>query len=278
MFKLIRGLILKAIYLTLQRFSPETRTRYLFRIWGAVQHKMTPLETYRMNKEIYDRHNYHWPVLSSDTQTRIYGFFHLISAVTGVPGDVVECGVGRGNSLSTLMFAVTFFNLNKKVYGFDSFEGFPNASEHDLGTRVFDVGKPNGWTDTSMEMINEIFEPSVQQRANSPKSYQSIAPILTKGYFEDTLPDNLPDQICFLHVDCDLYESVRVVLESCFPRMSPGAIVILDEHHSEKWPGARKAADQVCSAYGLTIEYFNEVMRYGIRIPGGFGAEMQDEK
>ncbi|RWH84456.1 MAG: hypothetical protein EOQ86_01550 [Mesorhizobium sp.] len=37
----------------------------------------------------------------------------------------------------------------------------------------------------------------------------------TQGWFEDTLPTQLQDEIAFANLDGDLYDSVKVSLELC---------------------------------------------------------------
>ncbi|HEX8529679.1 MAG TPA: TylF/MycF/NovP-related O-methyltransferase, partial [Cytophagales bacterium] len=91
---------------------------------------------------------------------------------------------------------------------------------------------------------------------------------LVPGFFEQTMPGKLPAKIAFLHIDCDLYEPVLHVLTHCIGRLAAGGIVIFDEYHDQKWPGAKKAADAFCAEHGLSIVFFPELQRYGIRIKG----------
>ena len=68
-------------------------------------------------------------------------------------------------------------------------------------------------------------------------------------------------------MDCDLYESYKTVLELCLPRMAEGGLIVFDEYGTEAWPGAKRAADEVCAAHNLTIEYLGFAQRYGARVP-----------
>lgn len=43
-----------------------------------------------------------------------------------IPGDIVEAGVYRGSSLIALGMLLKQLGSDKKVYGFDSFSGFPS--------------------------------------------------------------------------------------------------------------------------------------------------------
>ena len=49
-----------------------------------------------------------------------------------IDGDIVECGVYKGGSLLLILKILEILNLNKKVYGYDTFElGFDKLSEKD---------------------------------------------------------------------------------------------------------------------------------------------------
>lgn len=252
----------------LLRFLPyRSRFTLLDSVWKAVDQEPDVSLRWLTRKRIFDSCYTTWSVQPSDAQVRNYGFFQLVSQITSVPGEIVECGVGRGSSLVTLCYAAAFFKLEKAVYGFDSFAGFPNASNNDLSARVTTTGRVSGWTETSPEMILKILE---TDRVHNPRTFlreRVVRPKLIAGFFNQSLATNLPKRIAFLHVDCDLYDSTRDVLSLCLPRMSPGGIVILDEYDDVAWPGAKKATDETCAAYGLTVKYFAAANRYGIELP-----------
>ena len=47
---------------------------------------------------------------------------------TEILGDIVEAGVYRGNSLIAIGMLLKELGSSKKIYGFDSFSGFPTNS------------------------------------------------------------------------------------------------------------------------------------------------------
>lgn len=253
------------------RLNSEQRQALLWQVWNRVDAPLNLIESYRLRYSAYRTRKMHYvPLLTSVEQMRLYSFFRLVEIVRQVEGDIVECGVGRGVSLSSLYYAAALFGLAKTVYGFDSFAGFPDATVEDLSARVKVVGKsPGGWTNTSPELIETYFaldgaldDSLLRQRPPALK--------LIPGFFEDTLADNLPAKIALLHVDCDMYSSTRTVLEHGLPRMSASGIIIFDEYHVEQWPGEKRAADEICAEWHLTIEYFDFAQRYGVRLPATF--------
>jgi len=241
------------------------RRQCLSRVFQGVQGGDDPVETWRTRKYAFDRYLDRFMLLSSIDVGRIYGFISLLEELRNVRGDVVECGVGYAKSLTTLVFGVAVLRLDRTVYGFDSFMGFPKASIHDLGPRVPGVGVPTGWTNTSVKVIQMIFRTD-ESREDSLLREHHVKVELVSGFFSDTLAARLPEKIAFLHVDCDLYESTRMVLEECLPRMSPGGLVVFDECRERNWPGATIAIDEVCKARGLQLAHFPYIRRYGLRL------------
>jgi hypothetical protein len=65
-----------------------------------------------------------------------------------------------------------------------------------------------------------------------------------KGWFEDTLFASKGEigSIALLHVDCDWYESVRLVLAELYDQIVPGGVIAIDDYYA--WLGCRKAVDE----------------------------------
>jgi hypothetical protein len=57
-------------------------------------------------------------------------------------------------------------------------------------------------------------------------------PLLHEGRFDEVLPRVVPSEhpaIALLHVDCDLYESTRDVLNGAAPALQDGTLVLFDD-------------------------------------------------
>jgi len=55
-------------------------------------------------------------------------------------------------------------------------------------------------------------------------------PHIHPGWFKDTLPNELPKEIAFAHLDGDLYSSIIESLTYVYPLLSKNAIVIIDDY------------------------------------------------
>ena len=170
---------------------------------------------------------YHNSVNNCGDIARFYAFFLNVNHVLqgGIPGDLVELGVYRGNSAA--MLAALARDHGRHVYLFDTFTGF---DERDL--RGVDAGrKHRGFEDTSVEALMRLV------------GTDSVTCI--QGFFPDSLAKvTLPAQIAVVHIDCDLYEPMKAGLEIFYPLVSPGGILILHDYSSGQWLGTTQAVDE----------------------------------
>ena len=158
-----------------------------------------------------------------------------IQKSVSLAGDIVECGVYRGRSLATIGLLVKEMGLQKTVWGLDSFEGFPGASEEDKINGILpDKTQKDYWADTSLESVLKGL-----RHVGVPDVVRCV-----QGFFHDILDDLPVQKISVLFLDCDLFESYMVCLSYLYPRISVGGYIIFDEYFSPVHPGARKAVDQ----------------------------------
>lgn len=160
---------------------------------------------------------------------RLLSHYHLLSQVIvfGVPGDVVELGTGIGKSARMLVAVLKWLGSDRRLHLYDSFVGLPEFGPEDAGAeRHFSPGQFAFSRERLMATLGG-FDADVHA-----------------GWFDDTLPQELPESICYAHLDADLYDSTRLALESVYPRLSPGGICVVDDYCYEFFPGAKKATDE----------------------------------
>ena len=51
----------------------------------------------------------------------------------------------------------------------------------------------------------------------------------------------------FVHIDMDIYTSIRSACEFFYERMQPGGVLLFDDYGYPSCPGARKAVDEFFS-------------------------------
>jgi hypothetical protein len=264
----VNTLLIKFIGGIVGTASRETRINFSLALIADEVRSQSGLENWKLFNRIYGRFLKSYPMQPSIESLRTYGFYKLIGGLKNVPGDIIECGVGRARYLVVFEYANQFFGLGRTVYGFDTFEGFPAAHKKDIGLRVADEGSILGWESSSADLARFVIETDSRSRESVIKDVQAVSVVTVPGLFKDTLPANLPEKIAFLHADADLYESTRDILVEALPRMSSGGWIVFDElHETEKWPGVKKAVDEFCVPKKLFPQWIPELNRFGIQIP-----------
>jgi O-methyltransferase len=179
------------------------------------------------------------PELSPRGAANIDILLDLLDRAERVAGDIAECGVYRGNTLVTMALYLRRNGSHKKLFGFDSFHGFP-SDELSTELSLCTGGDPNktetGFTDTSYDLVRQKLD--LFQLGNVE---------LARGYFNDTLPRYSKETFSFVHLDCDLYGSYKDCLQFFYPRLAQDGIILLDEYNDPPWPGCNKAVDEFLS-------------------------------
>ena len=169
---------------------------------------------------------------------RFITLYEIFKKILPVKGSIVELGVFRGFSLSTwakLSAIMEPENIIRKIYGFDTFDGFLDINskdknklhKHSIGDFKTDVYK-------ELNDLNDAF--------NEDRFLGHINKVeLIKGNCSKTIPKFIEDNphllISLLFIDLDLYEPTKVALENFLPRMHKGSIIAFDELDNPQWPG-----------------------------------------
>lgn len=181
---------------------------------------------------------------SMTNKLRMWALINSINYISNkkIQGDFVECGVWKGGNLILYNLLNKKKNLNRNIYGFDTFEGMPFPGKFDFKydgrSAVYLYNKKTksdkGWCKSTLDEVKK----------NISKECPNNNIKLIKGKVEDTLliEKNIPQKISILRLDTDFYESTKIELEVLFPRLETGGILIIDDYGNYK--GARKAVDE----------------------------------
>ncbi len=152
-----------------------------------------------------------------------------------VPGDILEFGVFGGLSLVLLAKAASFDpkGNERRIAGFDSFEGLPPAAESHARWRPGDcatIEAPHPLLAPGARVTAAVVEELFARCALPP-------PHLHVGSFEDTVPQTVTSEhsrVALAHIDCDLYESTRTVLEGIADALQDGTVLLFDDWYHYK--------------------------------------------
>ena len=172
--------------------------------------------------------------------------YELYKLITNLPGDVVECGVFKA---ATFLQWATFRGMlenefSRRIVGFDTFDRFPDATYPDdirFRERFVNVA---GEQSISREGLLAVCQ---HKRIDNVE--------LVKGDITTTVPryaeENPHFKIGLLHVDTDLYEPSRTVIQHFYPRVVRGGIVVFDDFGSV--PGGTKAIDEFLTEHDVQL-------------------------
>jgi hypothetical protein len=191
-----------------------------------------------------------------------YRYFHdKFERIKDIEGDIVECGVGFGHTLFLLSYLAEIENKKRTVWGFDSFEGFPEPTKEDKSIRNPKKGE---WKVITPAELKDIFF----RRCGLPAKSEEYLKIV-KGYFRDSLPNHEVKKIAILHLDADLYDSYKVCLEHFYSKVERNGFILFDEYMQkntqEVFPGAAMAINEFFADKKEKIEYDENYDKYYCR-------------
>lgn len=171
---------------------------------------------------------------------RFLAMYEIFKRILPVKGSIVECGVFRGfgtMSWAKLSAILEPENLTRRIYGFDTFAGFPSLASQDVSANPNSPNKVGDLHANSYDELLELISAYDQDRylGHIPKVE------LIKGDICQTIPSFLSSHqhllVSMLFLDMDLYESTLAALKAFVPRMPAGALIVFDELDNPKWPG-----------------------------------------
>ena len=123
-----------------------------------------------------------------------------------------------------------FDNCSRRPWPLDSFEGLPKPTGED---GVWDMGAHKG----QMAVSQELFETNMKRWG----AWKETRIVVTKGFFNETLPSYHIGKISFLRLDGDLFASTWDALTNLYHKVVPGGYVYVDDFGS--FEGCREAID-----------------------------------
>jgi O-methyltransferase len=164
----------------------------------------------------------------------------------GTDGDVVELGCYIGTTTLFMRRLMNHFEAGKLLYAYDSFEGLPAKVTQDASGagEQFQGGELSV---SKKQFLREFQKASLQ------------APITHKGWFKDLQPDQLPQQISFAFLDGDFYESIIDSLRLVWPRLSPGAVITIDDYQRDALPGVERAVRDFFQGKAVRVHHEHNI-------------------
>ena len=162
---------------------------------------------------------------------RMFNLWQMVKETAKLgAGDVIEVGVWRGGSGCMIAKSVELYGTNQEhVYLCDTFSGVVKAGKKDN----YYVGGEHA--DTSRGIVENLAK---EMGLENVSILQGVFP-------EDTGKDIKGKSFRFAHVDVDVYQSAKDIVELLWQQMLPGAIMAFDDYGFSTCYGIRRYLDEI---------------------------------
>lgn len=195
---------------------------------------------FKLNKDIdkWDYENGYFLTCETERIGKFLNHYELYKKVQNISGDIAEFGVFKGISLTRfLSFRNILENQNvRKVYGFDVFGKFP-INKLSINK---DIEQAINFEDDAGLGISDV---DLKKYLNK-KGISNFE--LIKGDINETLPKFLEKnpftRFAIIHIDVDVYEPTKLILELLWQKLNKGGLLILDDYGT--FAGETQAVDE----------------------------------
>jgi len=146
-------------------------------------------------------------------------------AIDGIRGDYLEFGLYRGRTFChAYRMKRRYGRRDMLLWGFDSFQGLPQIEDH----------RDNVWSSDQFSCSEAELRRILRRDGLTNQEYR-----LVSGYYEESLDSRAHEKLdgrtaAIVYVDCDLYESTRVVLNFVARYLGNGTVVCFDDYYCYK--------------------------------------------
>lgn len=162
-----------------------------------------------------------------------------------LPGDFVECGVNRGFLASAIMRLLDWNRRDKRFFLLDTFKGlderYITGTEREQGIlaknqELIDLG----WYVIGSDSVRRNFA-----------EWQRV--VIVEGTIPHTLSEVDAERIAWLHIDLNCAPPEVEALRHFWPRLVPGAMVLLDDYAFHGYRQQKLAMDELARELGIVI-------------------------
>lgn len=193
------------------------------------------VRAYARGVEAAADYRWHW---------RVHVGLWAAATAVKVEGDFVECGVGHGFLSSAIMEYLDWNSLDRRFFLLDTFAGLDERSIPDAErTRAMAMSKAlleSGVYASDSAAVREHFA-----------RWERVEVI--EGAIPATLSQITADRIAYLHIDMNCSPPEVAALETLWPRVSPGGVVLLDDYGYKGFESQKGPMDRLAKTLGARI-------------------------
>lgn len=156
-------------------------------------------------------------------------------------GECAELGVFRGEFARL----INKYFPDRILYLFDTFEGF------DIRDTEFDDEK------NYRKAIHDFSHTSVKSVLDKMPYPEKC--IVKKGYFPESINDDILPEFCFVSIDVDLYKPIYSGLEFFYKKLVKGGVIFVHDYENCDYEGVKQAVKDFSKAYDISYFIMSDI-------------------
>ncbi len=171
---------------------------------------------------------------------RLNDMKYFYGLIKDVKGGVVESGVHWGYGI---LIHLTLTD-DRNIYGFDSFVGHSKPTKEDKSGGAYKAHE------SSFAVKEEDLWQTLLLGLGKKQNDFGGRVKLIKGWIQETMPawtkamSQKNEKIALVHADCDIYIPFKATLESCWPLLSSGGVIIIGRLNNPELMGKTAAVNE----------------------------------
>lgn len=148
------------------------------------------------------------------TIERLYELWILVEQIKNLDGQIIEIGTWKGGSGAIIASQLKKYNPKSTLYLCDTFNGVVKSGKKDT---VYKDGAHISSKDTVYRLLQSL-------RLSNAKILEGIFPEETSHKISRN------DSFKLCHIDVDVYQSAKDIMDWVWPKMIVGGVVIFDDY------------------------------------------------
>jgi hypothetical protein len=161
-----------------------------------------------------------------------------------IEGDFVECGVNRGFLSSAIMQRLDWDTTGRTFWLLDTFAGLDERY-------VADGERPVALARNRRDLASGFYVSGPAPVVENFAQWKHVRIVV--GAVPDTLADVDAARVAFLHLDMNCAPPEVAALAHFWPRLSPGAVVLLDDYAYVGFRSQKAAMDAFAATRDIAI-------------------------
>ncbi|WP_334156912.1 crotonobetainyl-CoA--carnitine CoA-transferase [Oryzomicrobium sp.] len=204
--------------------------------------------------------------LSRQNLSQILFVHEMYQHIVDVHGVIMEFGVRWGRNLAlyeSLRGIYEPFNHNRKIIGFDTFEGFPSVDQKDGNDEIITVGAYNVTRDYVDYLVNVLDYHEQESPISHIKKYEIVKGDASAGITR-YLGEHPETIVALAYFDFDIYKPTLDCLEAIRGCLTRGSVIGFDELNNATYPGETLALKETLglSTYKIRHSRFSPTQSY----------------